>query len=97
MNESEFTRETATPRWAKDLLRFLPVKAQFILSGNIRDYYPFPRAESAATDLPASAPTNYLPLPLPGYVTEVLHLAGYELFLSYNPVDGFSVIVPRGE
>jgi hypothetical protein len=38
-----------------------------------------------------------LPLPLPGYVTEVLHLAGYELFLSYNPVDGFSVIVPRGE
>jgi len=43
MNETEFTKETATPRWAKDLLRFLPVKAQFILSGNIRDYYPFPR------------------------------------------------------
>jgi len=56
MNELEFTRETATPRWAKDLLRFLPVKAQFVLSGNIRDYYPFPRGDAASEDLAATQP-----------------------------------------
>lgn len=25
------------PRWLRDLLRFLPLKSQFVLSGNIRD------------------------------------------------------------
>lgn len=25
------------PRWLRDLLRFLPLKAQFVLSGNVRD------------------------------------------------------------
>ena len=97
MNEAEFTKEVATPRWAKDLLRFLPVKAQFILSGNIRDYYPFPRGESSATEATATARAQYLPMPLPNYVTEVVRLAGYEVFLAYHPVDGLYVIVPRGE
>lgn|GEM_PF-6583654 len=26
-----------SPRWLRDLLRFLPLKSQFVLSGNIRD------------------------------------------------------------
>ncbi|GHU37407.1 hypothetical protein AGMMS50256_35310 [Betaproteobacteria bacterium] len=25
------------PRWLRDLLRFLPLKSQFVLSGNVRD------------------------------------------------------------
>ena len=25
------------PRWLKDLVRFLPLKSQFVLSGNVRD------------------------------------------------------------
>ncbi|WP_172398601.1 hypothetical protein [Gilliamella apicola] len=25
------------PRWMRDLVRFLPLKSQFVLSGNIRD------------------------------------------------------------
>ena len=27
------------PRWSRDLLRFLPLKSQFLVSGNIRDRY----------------------------------------------------------
>jgi hypothetical protein len=25
------------PRWIRDLIRFLPLKSQFVLSGNVRD------------------------------------------------------------
>ena len=28
------------PRWIRDLLRFLPLRSQFVLSGNVRDQYP---------------------------------------------------------
>ena len=58
MNEAEFTKETTTPRWAKDLLRFLPVKAQFILSGNIRDYYPFPGGSRERRRPPQARPPS---------------------------------------
>ncbi len=30
------------PRWAMDLARFLPLKSHFVLSGNVRDRYPWP-------------------------------------------------------
>ena len=42
LSELEFSTDTATPRWIKDALRFLPLKSQFILAGNIRDRYQFP-------------------------------------------------------
>ena len=28
---------TQKPRWLRDLLRFLPLRSQFVLSGNVRD------------------------------------------------------------
>jgi hypothetical protein len=31
------TKIFESPRWLRDLLRFLPLKSQFVLSGNIRD------------------------------------------------------------
>ena len=41
MSDDPSTMETLElPRWSRDLLRFLPLKSQFLLSGNIRDRYP---------------------------------------------------------
>lgn len=95
-SESEFLGDEVTPRWCREVLRFLPVKSQFILSGNIRDRYPF-LLEVVAADSDGEPTSNkYVPLSLTQYVTETLKLRGYEFFLNYNLVDGFSMIVPRG-
>jgi hypothetical protein len=32
----------AKPRWIRDFRRFLPLKSQFVFSGNVRDRYPRP-------------------------------------------------------
>lgn len=81
-----FAADTATPRWIRDVLRFLPVKSQFILSSNIRDRYPFPYQ-----------PGRYAPLSLPQYLAESLKLAGYERFIAFDAMEGFRPLVPQGE
>ncbi len=86
MTSKEFEQNAATPRWVKDLFRFLNVKAQFILSGNIRDRCSFPLEGGGA-----------LPLELPSYLSEILKLRGYDRFIVFDSVDGFSPMVPRGE
>ena len=43
------------PRWAKDFLRFLPLKSQFVLSGNVRDRFPRTGAEGEQMILPLVA------------------------------------------
>jgi len=86
MTETQFLQDAATPRWIKDVFRFLPVKSQFVLSGNIRDRFPFPLGLD-----------KYIPCSLPQYLTDTLKLCGYQYFISFNPVEGFSVLVPRGE
>ena len=42
MDELEYLNDPTTPRWLRDIFRFLPVKSQFVLSGNVRDKFPFP-------------------------------------------------------
>lgn len=91
IDERQLLKEAATSRWIREVLRFLPVKSQFLLSGNIRDRYPL-LLEPAAGEQPA----KHLPLPLTQYVAETLRLRGYEHFLEFNPVDGFTPVVPRG-
>ena len=81
-----FMSDPVTPRWARDLFRFLPVKSQFILSNNVRDRYPFP-----------IEPGKYVPVPLTQYLAEALKLRGYRRFISFNMIDGFRPVVPRGE
>ena len=108
--EAEFLADVATPRWIKDALRFLPVKSQFILSGNIRDRYPFllEGAQPAKPAVPAAdgqpeqpavpaQPPKYAPLALNACVAEALKLRGYQFFLEFNAVEGFGVLTPRGE
>jgi len=83
---SGFLSDPATPRWMRDLFRFLPVKSQFILSNNVRDRYPFPGEGG-----------KYVPLPLIQYLAEALKLRGYQRFICFNAIDGFRPVVPRGE
>jgi len=97
-SETEFVTDAATPRWVKDVLRFLALKSQFILAGNIRDRYPF--LMEAGRPAQGEQPTQqakYVPLGLTDYVTESLRLRGYQYFLAYNAIEGFSAVVPRGE
>ena len=86
LTELQFTQDPTTPRWIKDVFRFLPVKSQFILSGNIRDRYAFPTDSG-----------KHLPLTFRQYLVESLKLKGYDRFVVFNPVDGFVLATPRGE
>jgi hypothetical protein len=74
------------PRWSRDLLRFLPLKSQFLLTGNIRDRYPWQgNAEGRAR-----------PLPLLGYLATLLRKEGVSHILAFDPVNGFSLPLVDG-
>ena len=68
---------TPQPRWIRDLKRFLPLKSQFVLSGNVRDLQ-IRSTESGVTSQPL---IPYLAMELGGY--------GYAHVLAYDPVTGF--------
>lgn len=63
------------PRWIRDLSRFLPLKSQFMLSGNVRDLQTWELAPGRVT---AS--------PLPTVLAQELYGAGYDQVLSFDPV-----------
>jgi hypothetical protein len=68
----------AKPRWAKDFVRFLPLKSQFVFSGNVRDKYA------------RSGPTGELLIqPLVVYIGAELVEAGFERVIAYDPSRGF--------
>ncbi len=66
------------PRWIRDIKRFLNIKSQFVLSGNIRDIYPFYNHDKA------------VPLQLKHYLRENLAAEGFQYYICYDPIDGFS-------
>jgi energy-coupling factor transporter ATP-binding protein EcfA2 len=69
-----------TPRWLKDLERLLPIRSQFVVSGNIRDSVLVPLADGGATLVPL----------LRG-LWEQLRRMGYRFVLVYDPADGLRV------
>lgn len=66
-------------RWQRDFQRFLPLKSQFVLSGNVRDLQ--------AVELSAGALTAQ---PLAETLALTLRRAGYGEILRYAPFTGFS-------
>ncbi|WP_306805797.1 AAA family ATPase [Caballeronia sp. BR00000012568055] len=80
------------PRWLRDLLRFLPLKSQFVLSGNVRDLQACEVAPGVVTAQP-----------LVNALADNLREAGYAQLVVWNPVSGFTVpegrvpIVERGD
>ena len=79
-------QELELPRWSRDLLRFLPLKSQFLLTGNVRDRYPWK----------GSAGGRARPLPLLGYLATLLRTAGVSHVLAFDPVNGFSIPLAEG-
>lgn len=72
------------PRWMRDLLRFLPLKSQFILSGNIRDLQ--------ACEV---APGVITPQPFIAALCDNLRDAGYAQVLVWDPISGFKAAEGR--
>ncbi len=68
------------PRWLRDLLRFLPLKSQFVLSGNVRDLQ---ACEVAPEVVTAQSLVNTL--------GDNLREAGYAQLVVWNPIAGFTV------
>jgi energy-coupling factor transporter ATP-binding protein EcfA2 len=67
------------PRWIRDLARFLPLKSQFVLYGNVRDL-----------QIIAVAPGSLYPATLIDTLNAEFQSAGYARTIAYNPVWGFS-------
>jgi energy-coupling factor transporter ATP-binding protein EcfA2 len=73
------------PRWLRDLCRFLPLKSQFVLSGNVKDL-----------QTQEVAPGRVMTAPLLSVLTAELGAAGFARVVVYDPVGGFRVEAPPG-
>ncbi len=77
-------RDAFQLRWVRDLTRFLPLKSQFVLTGNVRDLQIRTVGEVAVA------------APLHDVVSSALSDAGYAHVIRYDPVQGFSVLPDAG-
>ncbi|NZA25435.1 ATP-dependent Clp protease ATP-binding subunit [Luteimonas sp. SJ-92] len=75
-----------TPRWLRDLLRFLPLKSQFVLSGNVRDL----QAAEVAPGIVTAQPFEHC-------LRDALRAAGFRHVLMWGPLEGFEVLDQPGE
>lgn len=73
-------------RWLRDLLRFLPLKSQFVLSGNVRDL----QCAEVAPGMVTAQPLNQV-------LGDALRRHGYAHTLVYQPLSGFSAIPGPGQ
>ncbi|CCB66566.1 AAA family ATPase [Hyphomicrobium sp. MC1] len=71
------------PRWLRDLQRFLPLKSQFVLTGNIRDL-----------QTTETTPGAIAAVPLLTLVATELTAAGYRRVVTYEPTTGFGLAEP---
>jgi len=75
------------PRWLRDLGRFLPLKSQFVLSGNVRDLQAF-----------EASPGVVVPQGFNQTLAATLRSLGYVHVVTYDPLSGFQALAsPRTE
>jgi hypothetical protein len=74
------------PRWLRDLLRFLPLKPQFVLSGNVRDLQ--------LCELTAGSIAT---LPLLQVLAFEMMGEGFAQVIAYDPLTGFRVVCRPGD
>jgi len=72
------------PRWLRDLARFLPLKSQFLLTGNVRDL----QVQDVGGVL--------TPGRLDTVIAAEMRAAGYADVVVFSPLSGFSVVEPVG-
>lgn len=75
-----------SPRWMRDLRRFLPLKSQFVLSGNVRDL----QASEVAPGLVTSLSFNQA-------LHDALRAAGYAFVILFDPLVGFRPLTAPDE
>ncbi|MBN9438473.1 AAA family ATPase [Bosea sp. (in: a-proteobacteria)] len=68
------------PRWSRDLVRFLPLKSQFLLTGNVRDL----QTRQAGFQVVAQ--------PMGAVLSATLAEAGYASIIGFDPMNGFCVL-----
>lgn len=73
-------------RWQRDFERFLPLKSQFVLSGNVRDL----QVVEVQPGVVTAQPLNQC-------VAAALKRAGYASTILFQPLTGFSVLTAPGE
>ncbi|MDR1164364.1 MAG: AAA family ATPase [Deltaproteobacteria bacterium] len=71
------------PKWSREIQRFLGVKSQFILSGNIYDIFPIPLEGRVTTGT------------LAAFLRQILAERGYKLFFRYEPFQIQTLIGPQ--
>src|SRR5262245_21440753 len=69
---------TQKPRWLRDLIRFLPLRSQFVLSGNVRDL-----------QIHEPVPGEVTAVPLATILIDQLRKSGYQRVVMFDPVVGF--------
>ena len=74
------------PRWQRDFERFLPLKSQFVLSGNVRDL-----------QVVEVQPGVITAQPLNQCAAATLKRAGYSNTILFQPLTGFSLVSAPGE
>jgi hypothetical protein len=84
-NPQSLSAQSVKPRWLRDLGRFLPLKSQFVLSGNILDLQAY-----------EVAPGSNSVVPLQAAVARELYSFGYEAVLSADCVRGASLLSSLG-
>lgn len=68
------------PTWLRDLVRFLPLKSQFVLSGNVRDLQAYEIGPDAVAALPLGL-----------CLQRELQSCGYRDVISFSPTAGFGL------
>jgi len=68
------------PRWIRDLGRFLALKSQFVLTGNVQDLHIRTAGEHAVAAT------------LKEVLAEALGSAGYAEVIHYDPINGFEIL-----
>ena len=70
-------------RWLRDLQRFLPLRSQFVLSGNTRDL-----------QIHEATPGAMTAVPLARALPDALKEAGYQRIASFDLLNGFRALEP---
>lgn len=70
-----------SPLWVEHFMQALPSTQQFILHGNIYDFYPYYDSEY-----------GYTTFSLSGFLAKHFEQIGYDTVLSYEPTRGFSLL-----
>ncbi|MBF0336778.1 MAG: ATP-dependent Clp protease ATP-binding subunit [Nitrospirae bacterium] len=81
VDQGEVLKPEVMPKWAREIIRFMSVKPQFMLWGNVYDAYPIELRDGTITTLR-----------LTDYIRTILRENDYNLILAYEPLYGIRLI-----